>query len=126
MNTVGRKMIGACTYDMLIADASMPTDVAIVKLAQTQEAALLKRGSVLAEKDADGTCSLLSGAEGEHAAYILKEDVETSSSGTVVAEVYRTGKFVRDALSVAEGYSLSVGDERTLRDAGIYLENAMK
>ena len=126
MNTQGREVIGTCKPDMLIADTSMPVDVATVKLASTAEKTLLLRGSVLAETETDGTCKLLSGAEGEQAAYILKEDVETSTAGNVVAEVYRTGKFVRNALIAADDYELSVADERALRDAGIYLENAME
>ena len=126
MNTQGREVIGTCKPDMLIADTSMPVDVVTVKLASTAEKTLLLRGSVLAETETDGTCKLLSGAEGEQAAYILKEDVETSTAGNVVAEVYRTGKFVRNALIAADDYELSVADERALRDAGIYLENAME
>ena len=126
MNTQGREVIGTCKPDMLIADTSMPVDVATVKLASTAEKTLRLRGSVLAETETDGTCKLLSGAEGEQAAYILKEDVETSTAGNVVAEVYRTGKFVRNALIAADDYELSVADERALRDAGIYLENAME
>ncbi len=126
MNTEGREVIGSCRPEMLVADTSMPADVATVNLAVTTEPVSLQRGSVLAETEADGTCRLLSGAEGEQAAYILKEDVETSAAENVVAEVYRTGKFVRDSLIVADGYKLSVSDERLLRNAGIYLENAMK
>lgn len=126
MNTQGREVIGTCKQDMLIADTSMPVDVATVNLAATEEETLLLKGSVLAEADTDGTCKLLSGAKGEQAAYILKEDVETSTTGKVVAEVYRTGKFVRNALIVADDYELSVADERALRNAGIYLENAME
>ena len=125
MNTKGREVIGTCPHDMLIADATMPVDVATVNLAATTEVMSLQRGSVLAETKTDGTCSLLSGEEGKQAAYILKEDIETSEKESVVAEVYRTGKFIRNALIVADGYTLSVADERALRDAGIYLENAM-
>lgn len=127
MNTQqGREVIGTCKPDMLIADTSMHIDVVTVNLATTEKKTLLLRGSVLAETETDGTCKLLSGAEGEKAAYILKEDVETSTARNVVAEVYRTGKFVRNALITADGYKLSAADERVLRDAGIYLENAME
>lgn len=126
MNTTGREVIGNCKPDWLIADASMPVDVATVNLAATEEVIKLRRGSVLAEAETDGTCSLLSGVEGTQAAYILKADVETSDTDSVVAEVYRTGKFIRNVLIVADGYTMSVADERALRDAGIYLESAME
>lgn len=125
MNTKGREIIGSCKAEMLIADASVKTDVVIVTLARTEAAKSLKRGSVLAANDADGKCSLISGAEGETAAYILAEDVDTSKTEEVAAEAYQTGKFIRNSLIVEENYTLSVSDERALRDAGIYLENAM-
>lgn len=125
MNTKGIEIIGSCKAEMLIADASVKTDVVIVTLAKTEEAKSLKRGCVLAANDADGKCRLISGAEGETAAYILAEDVDTSSAEEVAAEAYQTGKFIRNALTVEKNYILSVSDERALRDAGIYLENAM-
>ncbi|MCM1040431.1 MAG: head decoration protein [Ruminococcus sp.] len=125
MNVKGREVIGTCKGEMLIADSSMGVDVATVILSKTDEIINLRRGSVLAVSNADGKCRLLNGAEGESAAYILAEDISTSATEEVVAEVYRTGKFARNSLIVAENYTLSVGDERVLRDAGIYLESAM-
>lgn len=125
MNLTGREVIGKCDSTMLIADASMRVDAVTVMLAKTSEKVKLKRGSVLAESDENGKCSLLSGATGETAAYILAEDIVTSTTDDIVAEAYQTGKFVRNSLIVAENYTLSVGDERALRNAGIYLENAM-
>lgn len=125
MNTVGREIIGRCNSEMLIADSSMRVDTVTVTLAKTSEKMQLARGSVLAASDENGKCSLLSGEEGETAAYILAEDVVTSETDDIVAEAYQTGKFIRNALIVAENYTLSIGDERALRNAGIYLENAM-
>lgn len=125
MNTKGREVIGRCEGKLLIADASMRTDVVTVTLKKTSDGRRLSCGSVLAASDEDGKCSLLSGANGETAAYILAEDVTTSKITDVVAEAYQTGKFIRNSLIVAENYTLSVSDEKALRDAGIYLENAM-
>lgn len=125
MNTKGREVIGSCELKLLIADASVTADVVSVTLAKTSEEVSLERGAVLAASDTDGKCKLLSGATGETAAYILAENATTSTTGDVVAEAYQTGKFIRNSLIVAENYELSVGDERALRNAGIYLENAM-
>lgn len=125
MNTCGREVIGTCSGEMLIADSSMGTDVATALLAKTEVVMELKRGSVLAASNTGGKCCLLSGTEGMTASYILAEDINTSTTNDVTAEVFRTGKFVKNSLIVAENYLLSVEDEKALRDAGIYLENAM-
>lgn len=125
MNVKGRELVGSCKSETLIADSSMRVNVGTATLAKTDEVMNLQRGSVLAASDTDGKCSLLNGSEGTSAAYILAEDVSTSVSEEVTAEVYQTGKFVRNSLIVAENYTLSVVDEKELRDAGIYLENAM-
>lgn len=125
MKIKGREVIGSCGHELLIADSSAKVDVVTVTLAQTSEVLELERGCVLTASDTDGKCKLLSGATGETAAYILAENATTSATGDVVAEAYQTGKFIRNALIVAEGYSLSIGDEKALRNAGIYLESAM-
>lgn len=125
MNTKGREVIGTCKSETLIADSSMKVDVVTVTLAKTDAVMNLLRGSVLSASNADGKCKLLDGSEGTTVAYILAEDVSTSTTEEVVAEAYQTGKFVKDSLIVAENYTLSVGDVKALRDAGIYLENAM-
>lgn len=125
MNTKGREVMGKCESKLLIADASMRADVVTVTLAKTSDEVELERGAVLAVSNETGKCRLLSGAEGETAAYILAETTVTSKTGDTVAEAYQTGKFIRNALIVAENYALSFSDEKALRDAGIYLENAM-
>lgn len=125
MRTEGREVIGRCESEMLIADASMRADVVLVTLAKTSAEMKLRRGSVLAVSNENGKCSLLDGTEGKTAAYILAENTVTSKTNDTVAEAYQTGKFVRNALIVAESYTLSVKDEKELRDAGIYLENAV-
>ncbi|MCM1388078.1 MAG: head decoration protein [Bacillus sp. (in: Bacteria)] len=125
MNTKGREIIGSCESKMLIADSSMKVDTVLVILAKTDTEVKLQRGAVLAMVGDTGKCRLLSGAEDETAAYILAEDIATSKTGDIAAEAYQTGKFVRNTLTVAESYTLSVKDEKALRNAGIYLENAI-
>lgn len=124
MKTTGYENLGACNSEMLIADASVATSVVHVTMAKAAKATTLKKGSVLGAT-ATGECSILSGAEGATASYVLAEDTVLSTTGTVTAEAYETGKFVRESLIVADGYTMSVGDERALRDAGIFLVNAM-
>lgn len=125
MKTTGYENIGVCKSEMLIADASVPCSVVHVTMATASAATTLKKGSVLEASNSTGECAILKGTEGATASYVLAEDTELSTTDTVTAEAYETGKFVRSSLIVADGYTMSVGDERALRDAGIYLENAM-
>lgn len=124
MRKTGYENIGACESEMLIADASVPCSVVHVTVAKAAAATTLKKGTVLGA-DTDGLCAILSGATGATASYVLAEDTELSTTGTVTAEAYETGKFIRNSLIVADGYTMTAADERALRDAGIFLENAM-
>ncbi len=80
---------------------------------------------MLAADDTDGKCSLLSGAEGKTASYVLAEPAVTSATEEVVGVAYETGKFITQSLIVADGYQLSVKDRKDLRDAGILTEGAL-
>lgn len=150
MNTVGREVIGRCDYDMLIADNRHPLDVCHVLLAA---GAAHKKGEIL-EYSEDGKCYILgtmaagTASQGEEntegageaagkteetditvetkeavAAYILAEDTDATEADAVAA-AYRSGSFIRNALIVMEGYSLSDKDETALRNGGIYLRDA--
>lgn len=122
MSTVGREVIGKCRQDMLIADNKHPLDICHVKIAAGKEH---KRGEVLEIMD-NGSCDIR-GTDGSGtavAAYILAEDVDATDEETVAA-AYRSGSFIRNALLVKEGYSLTQKDEETLRNGGIYLTDAI-
>lgn len=122
----GREVIGSCMPEMLVADADFPMSVVSVTLSATPDGEMqLGRGSVLAADDVDGKCSLLSGAEGKTASYILAEPAVTSATEEVVGVAYETGKFITQSLIVADGYQLSVKDRKDLRDAGILTEGAL-
>ncbi len=122
----GREVIGSCMPEMLVADADFPMSVVSVTLSATPDGEMqLGRGSVLAADDTDGKCSLLSGAEGKTASYVLAEPAVTSATEEVVGVAYETGKFITQSLIVADGYQLSVKDRKDLRDAGILLEGAL-
>lgn len=146
MSTTGREVIGRCDYDMLIADNKHPLDVCHVMLAAGAEH---KRGEILEILD-NGNCNILgttaaeikvdtgeesknagdtedssaTGASTAVAAYVLAEDVDAQKADTI-ATAYRSGSFIRNALIVKEGYSLTDKDEKALRDGGIYLSDAI-
>jgi hypothetical protein len=145
MRTVGREVIGRLDYDLLIANAKHPTDVCHVTIA---EGAAHRKGEILEILDG-GKCDILgttaaanaaaaeenaekegTGTEGATAgkaavaAYILAEDVDASGED-VIASAYRSGSFIRNALLVKGGYTLTAEDEAALRNGGIYLSDAM-
>lgn len=119
MNTVGRETIGDFKPELLYSGTTHPADVCHVTIVQ---GAKHVRGEVLGVND-DGKCNIL-GTEGFSAAYILADDVD-ATKGEVTAAAYRSGDFVRNALIVKADYTLTVADEKNLRDGGIYLNNAM-
>lgn len=122
----GREVAGSMKPELLIADASYPVSVASVTISGTPDGpVMLRRGAVLAENNETGKCTLLNGAEGTSAAYILAEPVTTSATDEVVGVAYDMGKFIKQSLVVADGYKLSVKDVKNLRVAGIFLENAL-
>lgn len=145
MSTTGREVIGRCEYDLLFADNKHPVDVCHVTLAA---GAKHKKGEVLEIID-NGKCDILgttalgkpengeTAAEGEInaeqstseagetvAGYILAADVDATDA-EVVTTAYRSGHFIRNALIVKDGYSLTEKDETQLRNGGIYLSDAM-
>lgn len=131
MNITGREVIGRCDYKLLFADNKHPVDVCHVIL---EAGAEHKKGEVL-EILENGKCNILgttalgaseAGTESMEttAAYILAEDADASKKDEV-AVAYRSGHFIRNMVVVKEGYSLTEKDERSLRNGGIYLSDAM-
>lgn len=122
--------IGALEYDGLICDSKYPIDVMSVKVAASQ--GVLTRGTVLAlSTGTAGTGNMVilgaTAASNETLAAncILADAVDTGTGDAVVATAYRSGHFVRDALIVKSGYTVTAADEEALRNGGIYLDNAV-
>lgn len=82
----------------------------------------LRRGTVLG-LNAAGKLAVL-GGEGLTAHAILCDDVDASEADTV-AEIYLTGQFNKNALIVAQDYTMTTADIQALRNGGIFLENSM-
>ncbi len=83
----------------------------------------LARGTVLSGKE-DGTCEVM--AAGGAPAYILADPVDASGTEAVPAVVYHRGNFNLNAVTVAEGYTLTAADKDTLRKYGIVFTNMME
>lgn len=152
MKTTGREVIGHCGDDMLVAGSRHPLDVHHVTLAAGE---MHRKGEVLevsedgkcyilgtaaaakaaaevqiAEETQDGETQAADNAtdtlieNATVAGYILAEDAD-ARTGDITAAAYSSGSFIRNALIVKEGYSLTDKDERELRIGGIYLSDAM-
>lgn len=105
--------IGELTPDKLIANVDVKQVVQSISI----PSGTLKRGTVV-----DATGKPLADSLTPHG--ILCDDVD-ASAGAVVAEVYVAGCFNKNALIVADGYTLTAANIKALRDGGIFVENAV-
>ena len=102
--------VGECSQDNLIAGLFPRALTTGVNIAAG--AGKLARGTVLSRKE-DGTCEVM--ATGGSPAYILADPVDASGTEAVAAAAYRSGNFNPDAVTVAEGYTLTAADKDALR-----------
>ena len=58
--------------------------------------------------------------------YGILSDAVDASAADAVAEVYLTGRFNKNDLVVAGGYTLTAADIQALRNGGIFVENAVE
>lgn len=84
----------------------------------------LARGTVLA-KNSEGKLDVLGRTEGAKAYGILTDPVKDSGEETPVT-VYISGKFNRNKISAAEGYTMTEDDLDALRAYGIEFTAALK
>lgn len=113
-----RSTAGEFTPDSLIADTSFPVQTGSVKLVHSQ--GVLLRGTVVG-KNTDGKF-VKADSDSNIAPYgILADDVDTTGSEDVVAIVYLSGPFNREAL-IFGGDDTAETHEEALREKGIYLK----
>lgn len=120
MNTTGRECVGACSPEFLFASSKYPVSIVLKAIASGQ--GVLKRGTALA-LNTDGKCVIL-GTESATAAYILAEDINVAEND-VTAEVYRTGHFIKNALTAKTDYTITDTDVEEFRKVGIILDNGI-
>lgn len=118
------KKVGERGQDNLIAGLFPRALTMPVKIAAGE--GLLQRGTILTAKS-DGTYVVCGKKEttGEGDAVqtttysnpsaILTDAVDATGTAAVAAVAYRSGNFNPDAVTVAEGYTLTVADKDTLR-----------
>lgn len=122
--------VGSVGQDNLLARVLPPAEVTAVNLRKLSTETTLKRGTVLARSGTDGKAVILgTSATGDEVltpAYILCDDTTVGTEGDAPAVVYRTGCFNRDAVIVAENYTLTANDEDALRKYGIVFSEMLK
>jgi hypothetical protein len=124
--TQGRENIGKYEPDFLVYDTKIPIDTKTIQAQSGQ--GTLKRGTVIAVTASDFTGAAWTGDGGQIADSILCDDVDTGDTGgsSVLAHAYRSGHFARQALIYGAAVTeISETGEKELRDAGIYLSNAV-
>jgi len=97
------------TYDNLFGGTEIPVMTKNISVAKN---GALKRGSLLTEEGALVAANSV-------AAYVLAKDVDTTEAA-VVATVYTSGRFNREALIVADGDTVAA-HEAELRKVDIIL-----
>lgn len=117
--------VSQSTQDNLTAKLFPPAETFGIKVAAKQ--GLVKRGTVLA-LTSQGKYVVLGSAdsEGAEANCVLSDDVDATGNEDVTAVAYRTGHFNRNALILADGYTMTITDVEALRKNGILLSDMME
>lgn len=110
--------IGDMEFDGLITDLNPPVIVGGGELSSLTEAAVLKRGTLLAK--ADGMLCVHDGS-GE-ADCILCDDTEVGTESSVNVTVYLAGCFNPEKVEAATGCAISEDDKNVLRTKNIYFK----
>ena len=114
--------LGTINTDHLFVENLPVADVVTVKLVA---AGVVKRGTVLTGTPGGADFAALSAAaSSSKALYVLAEDCDTAIDTVGIA--YRTGHFNKNALIVADSYTLTAADEEILRKSGILLADALE
>lgn len=113
--------LGASTPDNLFAGADIAAHGGSITLGSGQ--GVLKKGSVIALNTSNKGV-ILSSATGLKPYGILCSDVDATTE--TVAEVWLTGRFNKNRLHVAEGYTMTADNLLALRNGGIFVENSVK
>lgn len=129
------RKVGERGQDNLIAGLFPRAFTMGIKVAAGEGA--LKRGTILTAKE-DGSYVVcgkkVTSGEGDSAqtttyanpSAILVEDVDASGTAAVTAVAYRSGNFNPDAVTIAEGYTLTAADKDTLRKYDIIFTDMLE
>lgn len=112
--------------DKLIAGMTPPIKVASGIISKLSTAESYARGAVLAKSAKDGKLYILGSAAAEGDTLtpdcVLCDPEDVGTTEDVTAAVYVAGCFSVNALTVAEGYTITEADKDKLRERGLYLK----
>ena len=121
--------IGEMTYDGLFADVKPDPIVEQGTIRKLGTAGTLERGTILAYSSGsagDGKLVILGTTAATNetlTAYaVLAETVAVGTSDDVKAQIFKTGTFKADKLTVDTGYTITQADLNDLRNGGIFIK----
>jgi hypothetical protein len=113
-------------YDNLLAGLTPAPLVQSGTIRLLAEETAYARGTVLAKSNVDNKLVILgTAADAEEeltADCVLCEDTVVGTDADVFVAVYAMGNLNEDALTVADGYTMTEADSDELRKKGIYLK----
>lgn len=116
------EQVGTCEYNDIFAGTDPAPHVQAVELAASQ--GVLKRGSILVGTPG-GEFSIASEAvQSGETGFILAEDTDTGTGDAVVAPVFSSGFFRREAL-LTDGYTVTDAEWDKLRGIGIFTTDSI-
>ena len=116
------EQVGTCDYNDIFAGTDPAPHVQAVELAASQ--GVLKRGSLLVGQPG-GEFSIMSKAvQSGETGFILAEDTDTGTGDAVVAPVFSSGFFRREAI-LTDGYTVTDAEWDKLRGICIFTTDSV-
>ena len=116
------EQVGTCDYNDIFAGTDPAPHVQAVELAASQ--GVLKRGSLLVGQPG-GEFSIMSKAvQSGETGFILAEDTDTGTSDAVVAPVFSSGFFRREAI-LTNGYTVTDAEWDKLRGICVFTTDSV-
>lgn len=116
-----RQKLGSMEYDGLITGLNPPIRVDGGTIAKLAEPAVLKRGTLLGKADT-GLLSVYDGTGTPDC--VLCDDTEVGTDEDVPVDVYASGCFDPEKVTVAEDYTITQADKDKLRTYNIVFKAA--
>ena len=117
------KKVAVYEPDDLIVGTLPPPRIGSAVVRKGSEAVSLKRGTVMAKSGTDGKLVVLGSkadsGETLEAYGILADDIEVDTDEDYVAQIYISGKFNSNKITLADSYTMSETDKDTLRKYNI-------
>ena len=115
--------VGTADYNDIFAGPEPVAHLTTVKLADSQ--GVLGRGTIVTGTPGGEFSACSATTTGDQTGYVLAEDTDTGTDDAVMAHVYKTGYFRREALKTDGSYTLTDVDWDKLRGIGIITTDSL-